>query len=205
MLSMSAVRYLFSNQSMPDPPLGSYNYLFAGNGVWKQGHNRFVHATIPLAPCRIAGLPNLKATIHLRIDRLDGALLFAAYQDARANMRHAHAETMYHLFVEHGVAQLLRPAQYSGRAKAEYQGGSDPAIILDIHSHPTDGVPFFSATDDTDEQGFRFYAVMSDLLSPHPIVCFRLGIYGDFCPVPGTLLFTHLGPFTDAFQEVPCK
>jgi hypothetical protein len=53
---------------------------------------------------------------------------------------------------------------------------------------------FFSPTDDRDEGGFRFYAVIGRLLT-RPELRLRLGMYGDFWEVPVTALFTDPGPF----------
>lgn len=57
-----------------------------------------------------------------------------------------------------------------------------PSTVLDIHSHGTMR-PFFSGTDDKDEQGFRLYMVVGRLDTLVPEVEMRVGVYGYFAPV----------------------
>jgi PRTRC genetic system protein A len=53
---------------------------------------------------------------------------------------------------------------------------------MDIHSHGG-GSAWFSTTDNTDEQGLRFYMVVGKLDTLLPEVEIRLGVYGYFAPV----------------------
>jgi PRTRC genetic system protein A len=94
------------------------------------------------------------------------------------------------------VVRIVRPDQEAGAASIRYDAGGDQdGVICDLHSHHTMHA-FFSATDDCDEGGFRFYAVVGQVLA-RPEIRLRLGMYGDFVSLPMTALFTSAGPFVD--------
>ena len=59
---------------------------------------------------------------------------------------------------------------------------------------------FFSGTDNRDELGFRFYAVIGRIFTV-PEMVLRVGIYGDMLRVPITTLFAGEGPFREAVKE----
>ena len=187
-------RYLTSAVALPGARLTGYDYITAGNGLFKRARNRHVEACLPLAACRVAGLPAVEPYVRLAGDRLPGTLLWAALADARRRAIDRPVEAMYHLYrLDDGKARLVYPAQDATGARDAYQGGGDPAIVMDVHSH-CEMSAFFSATDDRDETGFRFYAVMGHIFT-RPEIRLRLGIYGDHWPVPVTALFTDSGPF----------
>jgi hypothetical protein len=63
---------------------------------------------------------------------------------------------------------------------------------------------FFSATDDGDELGGRFYAVMGRLERANPEIALRLGIYGHWLNnVPALTLFRQTGPFVEVHAGEP--
>ena len=55
-------------------PGRAYAYVLAGNGLWKLAANRHVACLIPVARCRVAGLPPLAARVQLCCGRLPGHL-----------------------------------------------------------------------------------------------------------------------------------
>lgn len=108
---------------------------------------------------------------------------------------------MYHFrFSSEQGWSVTRPEQAQSWSRVGYS--YDPAgVVVDLHSHHT--MPaFFSPTDDGDERGGRFYAVMGHLDQAHPQLILRLGLYGHWLyNVPGLALFDDLGPFVDTYVD----
>ncbi len=181
------------------PPDRAYAYVLAGNGIFKLAANRRIEALILLARCRVAGLPPLEPYVRLREGRLPGRLLATILDDARRLSWEEPREAMYHLVMQDGRVRVIRPRQKANAALLHYTGGGAPEIICDVHSHHQMRA-FFSPRDNRDEQGFRFYAVIGRIFT-HPEIRLRVGIYGDFYPVPVNTLFTDSGPFVDAGAE----
>jgi PRTRC genetic system protein A len=171
----------------------AYDYLLAGNGLFKRAHSRHIHACMPLAVTRVAGLPDLEPEFSLWPGRVPGRLLYPILADAR---RHNGREWMYQICLspEGTRWRVTMPAQHSSAARVDYQAGAD-GVICDLHSHHAMAA-FFSGTDDRDETGFRFYAVIGRVLD-RPEISVRLGMYGDFWSLPAPALFADCGPFVD--------
>ena len=188
---------IHDNGTWPRIPQGKvYTYVFAGNGVFKMAANHYVEACIRLARCRVAGLPTLGEYVKLRKGRLPGHLLAHILRDARRLSWNMPREAMYHLVVEGSLCRLRRLTQVATAAHLSYSGGGEADIVAEIHSHQ-EMSSFFSVTDNKDEQGFRFYGVIGKIFT-RPELRLRLGVYGDFCDVPATTLFTTAGPFLEA-------
>lgn len=174
----------------------AYDYVLAGNGLFKRARSLHLAAQIPVVSTHIAGLPGLEPAIQLviRPGFISGRLLYAILTDAR---RHAYAghEQMYRFRFAGSLVRIVRPDQEAGAGSVHYDAGDQDGVICDLHSHHTMSA-FFSATDDCDEGGFRFYAVVGQVLA-RPEIRLRLGMYGDFVSLPMTALFTSAGPFVD--------
>jgi hypothetical protein len=86
-----------------------------------------------------------------------------------------------------GEWRLLRPHQTCTPASVIYGAGA-PHVVLTVHSHGR--LPaFFSATDDRDDGGLSFQAVLGDLFSPTPVLRFRICLFGYRWEVPAAVLF----------------
>lgn len=177
----------------------AYGYALAGNGVFKFAAQRHFRAVIPVAPVRIAGLPQIRPHVTLRGPRLPEAPLLTLLQDARKQAWDAPREAMYHLRMETpDVVTLTRPEQTGTAAHLAYAGGEGSDVIADVHSH-CEASAFFSPTDNGDELGFRFYVVIGRIFTRPEIRC-RVGVYGDRWDVPITTLFAGPGPFRDTIE-----
>jgi PRTRC genetic system protein A len=88
------------------------------------------------------------------------------------------------------------PKQQASAGRVAYRGGCEPTVVLDLHSHHEMNA-YFSSTDNADEQGCRFYAVIGKIYS-RPELRLRLGMYGDFVELDPCLLFDGSGPFEEA-------
>ena len=194
MAALNVCRYLTTADPLPPWAAAGYDYIMAGNGLWKRARNRHCSACLRLARANVAGLPELAGYLALAGPKLPGRLLWVALEDARRRSWREPVEAMYHVYRhDDGRVRLAYPPQENGAARSAYQGGSDPAIIMDVHSH-VQMAAFFSGTDDRDEMGFRFYAVMGRIFT-RPEIRLRLGIYGDHWELPITALFADSGPF----------
>jgi PRTRC genetic system protein A len=174
----------------------SYAYVLAGNGLFKAVQTAHFDACMCLAPARVAGLPRLEHRFDLHFGRLPGRLLSAILQDARSQSWDRATEAMYHIRIDDGCARAVRPRQNGSGARLSYDGGDSLTIVCDLHSHHEMGA-FFSPTDNRDEQGVRFYAVIGRIFT-RPEIQVRLGIHGDFWSVPVSSLFDSPGPFQQA-------
>jgi hypothetical protein len=125
-------------------------------------------------------------------------LLQETLADARRNLN---LEFMYHFRFDPGGRGwfVTRPEQERSGARVGYLNRDPGGVVLDLHSHHT--MPaFFSSTDDRDERGGRFYAVMGRLERPRPELILRLGAYGHWLDnIPALTLFDELGPFVDTY------
>ena len=74
------------------------------------------------------------------------------------------------------------------------------SAVVDLHSH--NSMPaFWSHTDNQDERGLRFYAVIGRLDTDRPEIRCRVGVYGHHWPVPATTIFESAGPFVDLEED----
>jgi PRTRC genetic system protein A len=187
----------------PLPPSNAraYQYVMAGNGVFLRAENRFVSIIAPIARCRVRGLPPLEKELRLKIPRLPEPLLAAVVNDA-GRMRAPDGkllEALYHVHHTGRAACVVKPRQKASAAHVASFSGGDPDILLDLHSHG--GMPaFWSATDNTDEVGFRFYAVIGRLDGMSEIRL-RLGVYGYFVSLPLAALFAGPAGLQDGYQK----
>ena len=199
------LRSQVARPGIPLPPLtapAGYDYpaqgaglrVLAGNGVFKRGRNRHVEAIVPVVPCTVAGLEGWETRIELAIPCVSPRFLEAALDDARAA---GGIETAYQVIITDRRVALAKPPQRGTVSSLDYTDSGGPEVLLDLHSHGN-APAYFSLQDDEDQKGFRFYAVMGHIYT-RPSICLRIGIYGDWLPLPVTALFANAGPFQDTF------
>jgi hypothetical protein len=80
--------------------------------------------------------------------------------------------------------------------KADPRGAK---ALIDLHSHAVMD-PFFSPTDNKDEQGFRIFAVIGKL-NENPKICVRVGVYGTYWNIPADMVFELPGEIRDAYYS----
>ncbi len=194
----SPIQYAINDDNFtPYLPQGkSFGYVMAGNGVFKYAHNANIEACIKVSNANIRGLTSLTSCAYLTNDsRLPERLLHEMLADAQSakGVGATLVEAMYQVEITDGLAIVKKPNQVATASRVSFDEGVSPNIVLDLHSHGSMR-PFFSATDDRDEKGFRFYGVIGNLFS-YPQIKLRIGIYGDYWEVPITSLFDSEGPF----------
>jgi hypothetical protein len=69
--------------------------------------------------------------------------------------------------------------------------------LIDLHSHALLD-PFFSRTDNKDEQGFRIFAVIGRV-NDKPLILVRVGVYGNYWNIPAEMVFELPEGVRDAY------
>ncbi len=196
--------YMYRGQPRMARPAQLYDYVLAEQGLIKRVENRYVSADYLLVPIEenLIGLqlsPYPLRPLDFKLPRMPGRLLQAVLDDARSNLE---LEFVYHFHFDRHHWSVER-AGHKSRSKTyiNYVSQNPHNVVLELHSHNT--MPaFFSKTDDADEQGGRFYAVIGHLEQANPEIVLRLGLYGHWWPnVPAGTLFDELGSFVDTYTE----
>jgi PRTRC genetic system protein A len=188
---------------LPPPQLGVI-YIWAANGIFKQGANDSMLARICVEPFTqpFAGLGQLDITIQWRAwtdDRLPGALLQEALEEARQsgipgeNITYP-TEAQLFIVAWAGHALLIKPPQIGSSTRVFSSAPAGP-ILCDIHSHHQLAA-FFSETDDRDDLGLSASVVIGNIFSAPEIVC-RINVYGNSLIVPAATIFDSIEPFVD--------
>lgn len=180
------------------PPLDKpYEYIVAANGVFIRATDDYVSTCFCVCPmpAPVRGLAPLTGFVSLKVPRIPLELLVPLLRHARSQPAAGGSlsESFYRI---HRLAQGYRltiPPQVGTSCRVTSAGDGGPDVILEIHTHGTASA-YWSATDDADEQGFRFYAVLGRLHQPTPEMRLRLGVYGYWLPLPLRLLFTATTP-----------
>ena len=182
---MRPVGYLLNTkEGLAGQPGLFYDYILAAQGLFIQARSPLLEETILVAPAKVRGLLPLEEKIQL----LKGKIPRRFY-DVALSALCAVRQTEQYLAVtwEDEEYRLVMPLQ-EGTGGVQYE--RLPNTVLDIHSHGT-MPPFFSGTDDRDEQSLRLYAVVGRLDTLLPEVEIRIGVYGYFAPIK----------FEDIFEE----
>lgn len=177
------------------------DYVTAAGGLYVRAHDHRIAALVPVALSAqpLTGLALVEPYARLLVGKVPEPFLRAVLKSARAAMPR---EAMYQ-FVYAGVMAketggwgCARPAQKGTPGRVTYLDYTVASV--DLHSHHA-MAPFFSSTDDADEQGLRFYCVIGRLDTDRPQIAARVGVYGHTLRVPATTIFESLGPFFDTY------
>lgn len=186
-----------TGQPLPWPTTALYDYITHQYGIIKRAISPHFRAAIPVSNgANVAGLLPYTAHVELSVPRAPASWLGAILLHARQQRG---IEQMYHLHYTPAGWRVEVPAQQAEAGRVSYAGGDAPTVVCDLHSHHV--MPaYFSETDDADEQGLRFYAVIGRIYD-RPEIRLRVGVYGDWWPVPAAVLFAGLGPFMECRME----
>nr|WP_281722612.1 hypothetical protein [Nitrosomonas nitrosa] len=184
------VRYLLaSGAELPPISAPLYEYVFAGNGVFKRAARKEMSAMIPASECAIRGLAAVELKLSFQFDRVPESITQQILEAAREAARQE-LEILFHLSLVDGKWRLEIPPQIQRYASVEPMekgaGSSYERAIIEIHSHHRMPAKF-SPDDDREETGFRIYGVIGNLnprTAHWPKVNFRVGVYGDWWPLP---------------------
>lgn len=184
--------YTYRGQPLPAPEL--YAYIMAGQGLVKMAQSSYFKAAIPVALGDVVGLPEYPEGVELGVPKIPAKWLYAVLDHVR---RCGYGiEQMYH-FHWLNEWKVAVPKQMATAGRVGYRGGDELSVVLDLHSHHGMN-SFFSSTDNNDEQGLRFYAVIGKIYHDLPEIRLRVGVYGDWLELDPLDLFDGLGPFVGA-------
>jgi len=176
-------------------------YIVARNGLLIRAEDSRMEACVLIAPAELNGLAQVAPFARLKVDRIPSIWLHSILRSARQHMPH---EAMYQF---HWVGNKLVNSTVTWRVSMPTQTGTPTALrfdddgqaVIDLHSHNSMSA-FFSGTDDADEQGLRFYAVIGRIDTDQPEIRVRVGVYGHHMTIPAELVFDGLGPFVEAID-----
>lgn len=185
------------NGTLPETPDCLYAFIMAGNGVFLKATREGLDVLIPVSNSKIAGLPTLTPYVRLSCG-VPKNLLFTTLELSRRNFPN---EMLFWFNLKDRWSmdvpdQLARPASVVPFDNLDARGTS---ALIDLHSHGALS-PFFSPTDDKDEQGFRIYAVIGEL-DRRPKLCVRVGVYGHYFDIPAATVFEMPNDIVDVYED----
>ena len=174
---MRPVGYLLNTKEGLEGESGLfYDYILAKNGLFIRAQNPLIKGVVCISPVDIRGLYPLKEKVEL----VHGKIPQHLYDLSLSVFMSSSDREQYLAVTWEDEYRLRMPGQERSGARVKYE--SLPASVMDIHSHGT-MTPFFSWTDDQDEQGLKLYMVVGRLDTLLPEVELRLGVYGYFVPL----------------------
>ena len=196
MLNLIQHAIVVDDGMLPELPLCLYAYILAGNGIFVHAKREGLDVLIPVGHSKIAGLPPLTPYVRLPC-RVPASLLLTALKLSRQVVPNEilfwfNRDEDWRMDVPQ---QLARTGRVVPMDHVDVRG---TRALIDLHSH---GVllPFFSPTDDRDEQGFRIYAVMGEV-DRTPGIRVRVGVYGHYFDVPASEVFEVPTELLDIFE-----
>ena len=182
---------------LPTIPDCLYAYIMAGNGIFLYAKRDDLEVLIPVSRVIIAGLPSLEPFANL--PHVPAALMHHVLQASRENLPN---EILFWFNFDHdqriwnvdAPLQVCRPASVYPVDKRDPLGTQ---ALIDLHSHAL-MEPFFSPTDDKDEQGFRIFAVIGKV-NESPEIRVRVGVYGNYWDIPASMIFDLPEDIRDAY------
>ena len=182
---------------LPAVPDCLYAYIMAGNGVFLYAKRENLEVLIPVSGATIAGLPPLEPFVNM--PHAPAALMHHILQASKENLPN---EILFWFNFDHdrqlwnldAPLQFCRPASVFAMDKADPLG---TRALIDLHSHAVMD-PFFSPTDNKDEQGFRIFAVIGKV-KEEPLILARVGVYGNYWNIPADMVFDLPEEIRDAY------
>ena len=159
-----------------EPGLG-YQYILACNGLFVEAENRLLQATIRVAALEVRGLAPMQESVSLKHGLVPRYLWERAWEILAED---PYSERYLAIVWGPGGYDLVQPSQEATSASVQYDRPRN--VVVDIHSHST-MKPFFSATDDKDDQGFKISIVAGEMDKPLNTFLARVCLYGYFSPV----------------------
>jgi PRTRC genetic system protein A len=182
---------------LPPIPDCLYAYIMAGNGIFLYAKRDDLEVLIPISRAIIAGLPSLEPFVNM--PRVPAVLMHHILQASKENLPN---EILFWFNFDHDqqVWNLDAPLQICRPASVFPADKNDPLgikALIDLHSHALMD-PFFSPTDNKDEQGFRIFAVIGKV-NEKPEIRVRVGVYGNYWSIPADIVFELPGEIQDAY------
>ena len=187
------------NGKLPLIPDCLYAYIMAGNGVFLYAKRDDLEVLIPTSRAPIAGLPALEPFVNM--SRVPAILMHRILQASKENLPN---EILFWFNFDHDqqVWNVDAPVQLCNPASVFPIDEADPLgikALIDLHSHAR-MEPFFSPTDNKDEQGFRIFAVIGKV-NEKPEIRVRVGVYGNYWNIPASTIFELPEEIWDAYYS----
>src|SRR6266498_5020229 len=181
------------------PPIADclYTYIMAGNGIFLYAKRDGLEVLIPVSKAPIAGLPPLEPFVNM--PRVPAILMHHILQASEENLPNE-ILFWFNFDQERQVWNMDAPLQICRPASVFPVDKSDPLgikALIDLHSHAL-MKPFFSSTDNRDEQGFRIFAVIGKV-NEKPEIRVRVGVYGNYWNMPASVIFELPEEIRDAY------
>ncbi len=182
---------------LPLIPECLYAYIMAGNGIFLYAKRDDLEVLIPASRATIAGLPTLEP--FARIPRVPAILMRDILQESKEILPN---EILFWFNFDRDQQDwdVVAPRQICRPSSVFPVDRSDPLgikALIDLHSHAL-MEPFFSRTDNQDEQGFRVYAVLGKV-NEKPEIRVRVGVYGNYWNIPASMIFELPEEILDAY------
>jgi PRTRC genetic system protein A len=182
---------------LPPIPDCLYVYIMAGNGLFLFAKRNDLEVLIPISRVTIAGLPPLEPFVNM--PRVPAVLIQHILQASKENLPNEilcwfnfdHDQQVWNV---DAPLQICRPASVFPADKNDPLGIK---ALIDLHSHAR-MEPFFSPTDNKDEQGFRIFAVIGKV-NEEPLILVRVGVYGNYWNIPADMVFDLPEEIQDAY------
>jgi PRTRC genetic system protein A len=185
--------------TLPLIPECLYAYIMAGNGVFLYARRDDLEVLIPVSRATIAGLPALEPFVN--IPRVPAILMHDILHESEEILPN---EILFWFNFDRDRQDwnVVAPRQICRPSSVFPVDKSDPfgiKALIDLHSHAL-MEPFFSTTDNKDEQGFRIFAVIGKV-NEQPEIRVRVGVYGNYWNIPASTIFDLPEEIRDAFYN----
>lgn len=184
-------------------------YLIARNGVFLLAERREMKVLMPIQTCEIRGLYLIEPFVQFRPPLVPQQILqWILERSQQAADPVSPREVLFYLRweQERNFWRVAKPRQEQSSGSClplETGPGSDYSqALIDLHSHHNMRA-YFSSVDNADEQSFRVYAVLGQVLQ-QPTIRVRIGVAGYFWQIPAHWIFSLPEQVIDAHQEEAC-
>jgi len=198
-MELQLVHHLVVNAdgSIPETPNSLYAYIMARNGVFVYAKRSGLEALIPVSACKIAGLPELTPQVHIAkrvpVFLLDYALRFCK------KVFPNEALFWFNWTDDWSIHIPVQRITNASTVPCDRHDQTGTSALIDLHSHARFS-PFFSATDNRDEVGFRLYAVIGNV-DKVPTMSVRVGVYSHYFNVPASTAFEMPDGIKDMYEQ----
>jgi hypothetical protein len=198
------VDHLIYRNTLPPLQAPMYDYVMTANGVFIRARRAGLYVQFPVTCGPIRDLQALQDEIVFEYPRVPAPILTEMVDRSRRVVV-PNVEVLFHLVYEAETWTLYEPPQvrqgWSVRPLEDGPGSSYAKALIEVHSHFTDRAYFSVSGDDKDEQGFRLYAVLGNVLT-QPEILTRVGVYGHHWIIPARHAFELPPDLADASQTL---
>jgi hypothetical protein len=187
------VGYTFATDLELGPLTGAlFEYVVGSSFVYLRAERDVMLVLFPISECEIRGLKDPEPQFKFLLPPVPLRHLIAILNQSREAARRK-LEKLFYLCWDGSAWALEIPDQTQTEFSCEPLDSSEDSphdrAIIEIHSHhEMEMETFFSDEDDSDEQGFRLYAVLGHVLS-NPEIRLRLGCHGYYWYIPAGWVF----------------